>query len=417
MKGPTDRRAGAIAMSGLLALLTACSSAPAATTAPPAATPAPPAATPVAPATGTPAAATAAPTPAPGGGTFNIGVFLTLSGPAAVLGQHELDGAHVALTEINAHGGVNGNQLAISQAVDTAADANKAVTIYNQLQGDASNIVLFGPTFGTETLPIAPIMTRDKMPMVIPQTLGDGLPGNQYAFLAAYTSKIEADAARDWLISKGYTSAAILHTTDQYGTDGATYLAQMAGITITANESMEPGALDANTQLTKIRSSNPQAILLWGTAPNTGIALKNMGDLGINLPVLSGIAADSVGNIAVAANSPALANWNLQAVADPGNPLPRQAAGLTALTTALGGQPDVFQTIGYDCMYIIVEGLKNAGASPDRASLRDALANIDGLAGIDGVYTFKGKTNAAGLGKDSILILTVKNGIFVREGA
>jgi branched-chain amino acid transport system substrate-binding protein len=191
----------------------------------------------------------------------------------------------------------------------------------------------------------------------------------------------------------------------------------MQGITITANEQMEPGALDANTQLTKIRSSNPQAILLWGTAPNTGIALKNMGDLGINLPILSGIAADSTANITVAANSPALANWNLQAVADPANPLPRQKAGIDALTKAAGAPPDVFASIGYDCVYIIAEGLKNAGASPDRASLRDALANIDGLEGIDGVYTFKGKTNAAGLGKDAILILNVQNGQFVRQGS
>jgi branched-chain amino acid transport system substrate-binding protein len=350
--------------------------------------------------------------PAPSGQPFRIGVFLTLSGPAAALGQHELEGARVALDEINAKGGVNGRKLEISQALDTAADANKAVSIYNQLQGDASNIVLFGPTFGTETLPISPIMARDKMPMVIPQTLGDGLPGTQYAFLAAYTNKTEAEAARDWLLAKGLTKAAILHTTDQYGTDGATYLAQMQGITITANEPMEPGALDANTQLTKIRSSNPQAILLWGTAPNTGIALKNMGELGIDLPILSGIAAHSVANIDVAANSPALKNWNLQAVADPNNPLPRQKAGIESLQKATGAAPDVFHSIGYDCIYIIAEGLKNAGSNPDRASLRDALANIEGLDGIDGVYTFKGKTNGAGLDKTAILILNVKDGKF-----
>jgi branched-chain amino acid transport system substrate-binding protein len=203
-----SRSRGLLAV-GLVSILAACSSTPAAS--PPAASPPP---------TGSGSPATSSSSGA--SGSFKIGVFLTLSGPAAALGQHELDGAKVAIDEINGKGGVNGRNLEISSSQDTAADANKAVSIYNQLQGDSSNIVLFGPTFGTETLPIAPIMTRDKMPMVIPQTLGDGLPGNQYAFLAAYTSKIEADAARDWLTSKGYTKAAILHTTDQYGTDGAT---------------------------------------------------------------------------------------------------------------------------------------------------------------------------------------------------
>jgi branched-chain amino acid transport system substrate-binding protein len=345
-------------------------------------------------------------------GPIKIGVMLTLSGPAAALGQHELAGAKAALAKINAAGGVDGRKVEISSAIDTGGDANKAVSTYKRLEGNSSNVAIFGPTFGTETLPIAPIFVRDKTPMIIPQTLGDGLPGNKYAFLAAYTSRIEADAARDWLNSKGYTRAAILHTTDQYGSDGAKYLAQMAGIQITANEAMDPGALDVTSQLTKIRGTNPQALLIWGTAPNTGIAIKDIGQLGMTQPILSGVAADSTANIQIAAGSAALARWNVQAVVDPSKPLPRQAAGVQVLTAANHRSPDVFDSIGYDCMYILAEGLKNAGSKLSRASLRDALSNISGLELVDGIYTFKGKTNAAGLGKDSILLLTVENGQF-----
>lgn len=346
-------------------------------------------------------------------GPIKIGVMLTLSGPAAALGQHELAGAKAALQKIN-EGGVNGRKIELSSVVDTAADANKAVSTYKRLEGSSSNVAIFGPTFGTETLPIAPLFERDKMPMIIPQTLGDGLPGTKYAFLAAYTSRIEADAAKDWLTAKGLTSAAILHTTDQYGSDGAKYLAQMDGIHITANEAMDPAALDVTAQLTKIRSTNPQALLIWGTAPNTGIAIKDAGQLGMQQPILSGVAANSTANIQIAAGSPALANWNVQAVLDPSKPLPRQKEGVAVLEAANHRPPDVFDSIGYDCMYILANALKRAGKDVSRASLRDALADTSGLGLINGIYTFKGKTNGAGLGKDSILIVNVKNGQFSR---
>jgi branched-chain amino acid transport system substrate-binding protein len=190
----------------------------------------------------------------------------------------------------------------------------------------------------------------------------------------------------------------------------------MSGIRITANEAMDPSALDVTSQLTKIRGTNPQAMLIWGTAPNTGIAVKDAGQLGMSQPILSGVAADSTANIQVAAGSPALANWNIQAVVDPARPLPRQAAGVQVLTAVNHRAPDVFDSIGYDCMYLLVAAIKGAGSNLSRASLRDAFANISGLALVDGTYTFKGKTNGAGLGKDSILILTVKNGQFSRAG-
>lgn len=344
------------------------------------------------------------------GGAYKVGGILTLSGPAALLGQHELDGAKVAIKEINAAGGVNGKKIELD-TIDTAANPNSAVSAFNRFSQQDDVISIFGATFGTETAAISPIDKRAKIPMIVPNTTAEGMADNPYIFLLAYTSEIEAEVARQYLMDNSITRAAILHTSDQYGTDGARFLAQMEGIEIVANESMDPDATDVTSQLTKIRGKRPEALLIWGTAPNTGIAIKNAGQLGIDVPIISGVAAHSPANIEVAAGSKALDNWRIQAVMDPNKPLPRQEEGAKALLAAYDYPPDVFSSVGYDGMYVLAEGLKKAGKDADRESLRNALEEISGYGGLAGEYTFNKDTHV-GLGPDSILTLRVANNDF-----
>jgi len=347
---------------------------------------------------------------AEGGGAYKVGGILTLSGPAALLGQHELDGAKVAIEEINAAGGVNGRELVLD-TIDTAANPNSAVSAFNRHAQDDDVIAIFGATFGTETAAISPIDKRAEIPMIVPNTTAQGMPDNPYIFLIAYTSEIEAQVAEKYLVDHGLERVAILHTTDQYGSDGARFLAEMQQVEVVANESMDPDATDVTPQLTKIRGQKPDALLIWGTAPNTGIAIKNAGQLGLDVPIISGVAAHSPANIEVAAGSKALDNWIVQAVMDPNKPLPRQEEGAAALAAAYDYPADVFSSVGYDSMQVLAEGLRKAGPDADREALREALDGISGFPGLAGEYSFS-PDNHVGLGPDSVLHLQVRDGDF-----
>ena len=50
-------------------------------------------------------------------------------------------------------------------------------------------------------------------------------------------------------------------------------------------------------------------------------------------------------------------------------------------------RPDQFAAQAYDALYIMAEGLKNAGEA-DRDALRDAIAEIKDLEGILGKFSF-----------------------------
>ena len=103
---------------------------------------------PVADAAGTEStAASAAETEAPtadAGATWKIGAIGPLTGGAAIYGNAVVNGAQIAVDEINAAGGINGFQIEYMSA-DDEHDAEKAVNAYNSLK-DKGMQLLVGTT-------------------------------------------------------------------------------------------------------------------------------------------------------------------------------------------------------------------------------------------------------------------------------
>ncbi|MGH7112919.1 MAG: ABC transporter substrate-binding protein, partial [Stellaceae bacterium] len=78
------------------------------------------------------AAAMVAPVAASAAGPIKIGFPIPLSGPTAVYGEPVLQGAQLAVKEINAKGGVLGRQLEILPR-DSKANADEAVRVSREL--------------------------------------------------------------------------------------------------------------------------------------------------------------------------------------------------------------------------------------------------------------------------------------------
>ena len=64
----------------------------------------------------------------------------------------------------------------------------------------------------------------------------------------------------------------------------------------------------------------------------------------------------------------------------------------------------------YDAMTILSKAIETAGTNP--AKIRDAIEATTGLVGTAGVFNFS-STDHCGLGFDSFVMLTVKDGKFV----
>lgn len=347
------------------------------------------------------------------GAPFKVGVILGVTGATGNLGQHELDGARLAAAAINGTGGVSGHPLELVFEDDAGVPDN-AVNAFNHITSDPAVLAIFGSTLGTNTDAILPLAQRVGISVLAPNSTYDITHhGNPWVFRIAVPANVEVDALTALLKERGLTRIAVLNSTDAYGSQGAALIARQAGLTIVAHESFPLTASDVTVQLTKIRTANAQALVLWGSAPLVGVALRNAAQLGMTMPIFSGLAADNPGNIKAAANAATLAQWLVEGVLDPAHPLPRQREGLAAIRGRYGYDPDVFAAIGWDAMFVLARALGKAGTVPTRESVRTAMTTISNFPGLAGVYTWT-STYRDGTGISSLIWLAVRDGVFVR---
>ena len=96
---------------------------------------------------------------------IRIGSFLSVTGPAAFLGDPELKTLELYVERINAAGGVNGRKLQLT-AYDDAGDAEKARTFAKRLiEQDKVDAIVGGSTTGA-TMAAVPLVEAAGMPFV-----------------------------------------------------------------------------------------------------------------------------------------------------------------------------------------------------------------------------------------------------------
>jgi branched-chain amino acid transport system substrate-binding protein len=98
------------------------------------------------------------------GGTFKLGVSGPLTGDAAIYGQSVVNGAKIAVEEINAAGGAVQFEM---QSQDDEADGEKSVNAYNTMM-DWGMQVLVGPTTTGASIAVGSQAATDRVFMLTP---------------------------------------------------------------------------------------------------------------------------------------------------------------------------------------------------------------------------------------------------------
>ena len=221
---------------------------------------------------------------------IKIGGLLETSGFVASLGQPGLEGAQLAVEQINAAGGVNGRKVALVN-VNSESDNTKTVSGAKRLIEQDKVVAIVGPMSSGSAFAVADTMERARVPMIANgASRGIVLPPDQkkFMFLAPLTDVVVQSAMLKDLQAKGIKRIAILNSDVAFGTSGRDSLEKAAadhGITIVAKETFGNADTDMTPQLTKIRGSDAEATVLWATGPGLAIASKNHRALGIKTPL------------------------------------------------------------------------------------------------------------------------------------
>jgi branched-chain amino acid transport system substrate-binding protein len=352
------------------------------------------------------------------GNEIKIGAVLSVTGPAAFLGEPELKTLQLYVERINAAGGVLGRKLALVH-YDDGSEAAKANSFGKRLlESDKVDIVLGGTTTGA-TMAMAPLVEKAQVPFI---SLAGGVvivePVKKWVFKTPHTDRMAAEKVFADMKARGLSKVGLLSETSGFGQSGrkeTLAVASKYGIEIVADETYGPKDADVTAQLTKIKgAAGVQALFVFGLGQGPAVVTKNVAQLGIKLPQYQshGVASDEYLKLAGAAAegvrlpSPSLLIAERLPASDP------QKAVVMGYDKGYKDrfkeEPSTFGGYAYDALMLAVDAVKRAG-STDGEKLRGALEQTKGFVGVTGQFNLSASDHM-GLDLSAFRMLEVKAG-------
>lgn len=171
------------------------------------------------------------------------------------------------------------------------------------------------------------------------------------------------------------------------------------------------------SQITKIRSESPDAILLWAAGAEAATVLKNNASLGGSdpLPVWGGpgnARIELIEGAGAAADGFTFSAGKILLPEAYGEGTEEYAVAtgfIERFTDAYSTPPDIFAGHAYDAFHIIIEAMKRLDEGFTSAELRDEIERTEGLIGVGGVFTF-GPDDHNGLSASDMTLYRVRDG-------
>ena len=341
---------------------------------------------------------------------MDIGVQVPTTGSEATYGQDMINAVQIAIDEINAEGGLLGEDLAIVTG-DTACDPQQSVNAASRLVS-AGVVGVVGGYCSGATLPTLQIYGDANIPFVIAAANSTQLipenPGN--AFMINSTGADQATKAVEFLSGQGAESIAIVDQGDAYSQDLADLTGtawEEAGYTVAARETVNRGEQDYSAIVTNIRSANPDAVFWTAYFADGGLLIRQLRQAGYQ-----GMIAVGDGS-----NSPQLfeiAGQAAEGVFAFSNPtadfLPQAAEFAATYTEEFGNAPGPYAPLAYDGMKLLAWAIEEAGSTEPDAII-EALASADGQEWLAGPISFNEDNTLA---RSNFIVLEGQGGAWTR---
>jgi ABC-type branched-subunit amino acid transport system substrate-binding protein len=332
--------------------------------------------------------------------------------PIVELGKQMLNGSVMAIDEANKKGGYKGIPFKLMIHNDVGlwgAAANEVVTMDDEKVwawlgsiDDIVSHVALRATLKMEMMMVNtgdpdPTFTETNIPWMI-RVIGDDRQSG-YALASYIFEKME------------HKRVAVIRANSRYGRVGIMEYSGVAtrlGHPMMIEERFEDGETDFKLQLTNIKKSSPDAILIWGNAKESALILKQIREMGMKQPVYTSDRAVSKEFLSIAGKDAEGIVTTSQYNPDADNPELKKFQA--DYFKRFGLKPNVFAVHAYDGMNLIIKAIQKVGLN--RVLIRDILTDLktfQNYQGISGEIILDGSWNDIG----DIWMAKVENGIFV----
>lgn len=344
-----------------------------------------------------------------------IGLVAPVTGPIAHWGKDNVNGARMAIDELNAKGIVIGGKKTKFEllAEDDASDPKQATAAAQKLADAKVNGVIGHVTSGT-TIPASRIYADAGIPQISPSATNPKYTqqGFKTAFrVVANDSQLGGTLGRYAVQIAQAKSIAVIDDRTAYGQGVADEFIKGAksknpNINIVARQYTHDKTTDFNAILTAIKAKNPDLVFFGGMDAVGGPMLRQMKALGINAKFMGGdgVCSESLGALA----GDALTD-NSVVCAEAGGVEDNQKKGLDDFKAAYKKKFDmevqIYAPYVYDSVMLMVNAMQKAN-SPEPQKYLPELAKMQ-YKGVTGNISFDSRGDV----KDGTLTLyTYKGG-------
>lgn len=343
------------------------------------------------------------------GDSITIGTVTTNSGTAAAYGEAEVKGFELAVSEINAKGGINGKKVKL-ESMDDKGDATEASNAYNKLAGDNNVLAVAGPTISATTAAVAPLADQSKLVTIAPAATSDSIETGNYLFRTCFKDSYQGEvAARFAAENLKVKKVAVLYGTgDPYSSGVGEAFAKAAeklGLEVVDKESSSSADdTEYSAQLQKIQASGTELLYapyyysvagpyIIPQARSVGFEGYVMGPDGYDGLKLTGDKSQ-YNKTYYTTHYSADDNTNTK-VQD----------FIKSYKSKNNAEPNTFAALGYDTIYMIKQAIEKAGENATREDVRNAVAGMT-FDGVTGKFTM----DKSGSPTKSVTVLEMKDG-------
>lgn len=357
---------------------------------------------------------------APAAAPIKIGAVFSLTGELASIGNPDVNGAKIAVEELNAAGGILGRTVELAVR-DSKTDPETTSTAGVELIEVAKVDAMIGLVDSDLALALGPVCQRAGIPYVSSGATSPKLPGqigNSF-FMVAFGDNTQAAAAAEYAYN--VLGARTVYVLWEKGIEYTTVLAEyfqtrwteLAGEdSILLVDFYLQGDPNVPGQITKFKGlpEQPDVLFIASEPDDTGVVVKQFRDAGITQPIFGGDAYDTPLLVEVAGpiNDVYFTTHSFLA-AEGGTELARSF--YDKYLEAYGHAPEnSFAALGYDSVMVMAKAMEEAG-NTDGAAVIAALEKVKDLAAVGGNLTY-GADLAQHTPLKQVAIIKVVNGEF-----
>ncbi len=322
--------------------------------------------------------------------TIKIGFNAPLTGFAAADGASARHGAELAVEQVNASGGINGDTLELVVYDDQASPTESVPISQKLIQNDGVVLGISGSYSGA-TRAAAGIYQENSVPYISAFAIHPDITrAGDYVFRTSFVGEVQGRAGAK-LIGEmmGLKRVVIVTLNNDFGKSleaGFREVAEQFGIEIVGQ--YEYGIRDRQFGpiVSSIKADNPDAIYASGYFFTAGPLVSQLRAGGVDAPVIGQEGYDSQKfiEIAGAASEGVIITTSLNRDSDA-----TETRDFIAAFEARAGYPaDMVAASGHTAVMVAATALRSAGGS-DGAALRDAIAATN-LAVSTGTISFNG---------------------------